>query len=311
MIASEGLCCPYCGSELASSEHRVTCTSPSCAQSFPVIEGVPILIRRDRSIFRIEEIISNKVPFSSARRGMAKLLSRLVPSISKNICARQNFRRLAESLCEITEHPMVLVVGAGLEGEGIGELVADLRVKVVQADIRLESGINLICDAHDIPFCESTFDGVVLQAVLEHVLDPARCVEEVYRVLKTGGLVYAETPFMQQVHGGRHDFIRFTHLGHRWLFRRFAELRSGPVGGPGMALAWSYRYFLLSFVRSRWQRSAIMVLTGFTAFFLKYFDSHLATNPPSYDASSGFFFMGKKTGEEVTSADLLRGYVGS
>ena len=79
----------------------------------------------------------------------------------------------------------------------------------------------LICDANDIPFENGSFDGVVLQAALEHVADPYRCVEETHRVLKEKGLVYAETAFMQQVHGGRYDFTRFTRLGHRRLFRRF------------------------------------------------------------------------------------------
>ncbi len=84
---------------------------------------------------------------------------------------------------------------------------------------------------------DESFDGVICQAVLEHVLDPYRCVEEIHRVLRPNGLVYAETPFMQQVHGGTHDFTRFTHLGHRRLFRKFAEVDSGVVCGPGMALA--------------------------------------------------------------------------
>ena len=66
-------------------------------------------------------------------------------------------------------------------------------------------------------------------------------------MLKGRGVVYAETPFMQQVHMGPYDFTRFTHSGHRRLFRRFEEVESGAVCGPGMALAWAYQYFLLSF----------------------------------------------------------------
>jgi hypothetical protein len=107
----------------------------------------------------------------------------------------------------------------------------------------------------------------VAQAVLEHVLDPWRCVEELHRVLASGGLVYAETPFMQQVHEGRFDFTRFTHLGHRRLFRRFEELDSGAVGGPGMALAWSWRYFLWSFARGPLSGSLLTTFASFTSFF--------------------------------------------
>ena len=52
-------------------------------------------------------------------------------------------------------------------------------------------------------------------------------------MLKDDGLVYAETPFLQQVHGGPYDFTRFTHLGHRRLFRKFIELESGATAGAG------------------------------------------------------------------------------
>ena len=52
-------------------------------------------------------------------------------------------------------------------------------------------------------------------------------MKEIYRVLKSDGIVYIETPFMQQVHGGKYDFTRFTYLGHRRLFARFQEIESG------------------------------------------------------------------------------------
>ena len=71
--------------------------------------------------------------------------------------------------------------------------------------------------------------------MLEHVLEPELVVAEIHRVLMPDGLVYAGTPFMQQVHEGPYDFMRFTESGHRWLFRRFERLASGATGGPGAA----------------------------------------------------------------------------
>jgi hypothetical protein len=54
---------------------------------------------------------------------------------------------------------------------------------------------------------------------------PRAFVGEIWRVLREGGLVHAETPFLQQVHaGGPHDFVRFTSSGRRHLFRRFEEI---------------------------------------------------------------------------------------
>lgn len=52
-------------------------------------------------------------------------------------------------------------------------------------------------------------------------VNPYRCINEVYRVLNENGIVYASTPFMLQVHMGKFDFTRFTHSGHRRLFRNF------------------------------------------------------------------------------------------
>jgi ubiquinone/menaquinone biosynthesis C-methylase UbiE len=169
----------------------------------------------------------------------------------------------------------------------------------------------VICDAHDIPFADGTFDGVIAQATLEHVVDPYRCVEEIVRVLKPRGLVYAETPFMQQVHMGAYDFTRFTHSGHRRLFRHFSEIASGPICGPGTALAWSYLYFLLSFVQSRVLRGLVRAFASLTAFHLKYADHYLMHEKGAIDSSSGFYFIGRKGKEVLSDRDLVRYYRGA
>jgi hypothetical protein len=128
--------------------------------------------------------------------------------------------------------------------------------------------------------------------------------------LKLSGIIYAETPFMQQVHMRQYDFTRYTHLGHRRLFRNFEEIKSGPTGGPGMALSWSYTWFLRSFATS-----AVMIyfLTFFgyiTSFFLKYFDYFLIDKPGSYDAASQFFFMGKKSNNVLSDKELIKQFRG-
>jgi ubiquinone/menaquinone biosynthesis C-methylase UbiE len=108
-----------------------------------------------------------------------------------------------------SSHPRVLIIGGGATGKGMDELLTNLGINFTVTDVSLTEMFKL-CDAHDLPFKSNTFDGVVAQAVLEHVVDPYRCAEEIHHVLRNGGVVYAETPFMQQVHGGAYDFTRFT-----------------------------------------------------------------------------------------------------
>ena len=41
-----------------------------------------------------------------------------------------------------------------------------------------------VCDGHDLAFQDQSIDAVIVQALLEHVLDPQRCVAEIHRVFK-------------------------------------------------------------------------------------------------------------------------------
>jgi len=93
--------------------------------------------------------------------------------------------------------------------------------------------------------------------------------------------------------------------------RHFDEIDSGPICGPGMALAWSYQYFLLSFTKSRPLRGILRVFARLTSFFFKYFDRYLAKNPGALDAASGFYFLGQKNGNVLSDRQLIQYYKGA
>ncbi len=308
----ESLCCPICHARLRRAGESFECVDSSCAAHFPMIDGIPILINERSSVFSIGDFTShNDTFFGGAEGRLMKTARRFIPKIGKNIRGKSNYARMSKALLEKSPSPRVLVIGGSILGQGMESLANNPAIELVESDVSFGPRTMLICDAHDIPFADESFDGVIVQAVLEHVADPYRCSEEIHRVLKDNGLVYAETPFMQQVHGGRYDFTRFTHLGHRRLFRRFEEIDSGATGGPGMALAWSYRHFVLSFTTSRTLRTALLGLTSLTSFFLKYFDYYLVNRPGSFDASSGYYFMGTKADHVLSDRDLIKLYRGA
>jgi SAM-dependent methyltransferase len=305
------LICPVCGSKLVGQETEVRCTSSSCSAVFPIVDDIPILINEEKSVFSLEDFRRRRPTFfrrdeNWLRRSFAKYL----PSLDHNVTTRKNFGAFVDLLFKTSTKPNVLVVGGSIAGMGMEAFLERNDINRVETDAAFGPRTALICDAHDLPFETATFDGVVAQAVLEHVVDPYRCVEEIHRVLKPGGLVYAEIPFMQQVHGGEYDFTRFTHLGQRRLFRRFDEVKSGVVDGPGTALGWSYRYFLLSFSGSPFWRSTLSLFARLTGFWLKYFDYVLQHKPGSLDASSGLFFLGKKSDRVVSDSELVKRYRG-
>ena len=305
--------CPKCHSQLARDAAEFACMSPQCNRRFPIVDDIPVLLNEDASVFKIDDFVSKRHElFAERKTGLRGVVRRfLTPSISSNLKAEQNCSKLAELLLAQSESPQVLVVGGGILGQGMNVLAENPRIQLTETDVSFGTRTMAICDAHDIPFADGTFDAVVIQAVLEHVVDPYRCVDEIHRVLKDRGIVYAETPFMQQVHGGAYDFTRFTHLGHRRLFRKFEEIDSGAVCGPGMSLAWTYRHFLLSFTKPGKIRALLEMFAHLTSFYLKYFDRYLIEKPSAFDGSSGYYFIGRKTEHILPDKGLIDLYKGT
>lgn len=306
--------CPVCHAKAMNSEGEFVCSNTECNIHFPVVDGIPILLNEHASVFSFADFVSGRVHsfFRNARDSkLKKIARRFAPSLSSNNKAKENYDRLVGLLLKHSTFPRVLVIGGSILGEGMESLASNTSIDLVETDVSFGPRTRLICDAHDIPFEDRSFDGVIVQAVLMHVVDPHRCVQEIHRVLKEQGIVYAETAFMQQVHATRYDFTRFTHLGHRRLFRCFEEIASGAVCGPGMALAWSYQYFLWSFTTSATLRALAKMVARLTAFYLKYFDMYLISKPGTLDAASGYFFLGRKTERVLSDKELIRLYRGA
>ena len=305
----ELLICPKTGEKLVLKENCLE--SDNGSVSYPIVNGIPILIDEDTSIFKFQDFLSQKdTTFDTTKYKLKALAKKYLPSISKNLKAKKNFIKYSRLLLEKSPNPRVLVIGCGIPEAGIQPLL-ESEIELVETDVSFGPRTKLIADAHRLPFMDNSFDGVIAQAVLEHVVDPYQCVSEMHRVLNTEGLVYAETPFMQQVHMAPYDFTRFTHLGHRRLFRNFTEIESGAALGPAMAFAWSYMYFLLSFSKSRKVRYALMLFAHLTAFWIKYFDYFLINKPGSMDAACGYYFFYKKLDTAITDTDLFHQYKGA
>lgn len=299
------IACPRCKRPLADD------ACPACDLRFPNVDGVPVLIDDERSLFRAGDFVSGRdTTYNSSVPGWKRSLKRLIPSLNLNVRSRTNFAELRSRLESAGRRFSVLVIGGAVEGDGIEALLGSPMIDLIETDVAVTPRTDTVCDAHDLAFVDGSFDAVIIQAVLEHVLDPFRCVEEIHRVLKPGGIVYAETPFMAPVHAGRFDFLRFSHLAHRRLFRRFSEFGSGATCGPGMALGWSYCYFLQSFASGETARQIAFAFAGFTGFWLKYFDYFLIDRPGTFDAGLSYYFLGEKSDATLDDRELIAAYRG-
>jgi 2-polyprenyl-3-methyl-5-hydroxy-6-metoxy-1,4-benzoquinol methylase len=106
-----------------------------------------------------------------------------------------------------------------------------VKAKVETLDIDEASGATYIADlcANNQKLIESQrFDYVVCTEVLEHTLRPFKAVDEIFRIIKTGGFAFITAPFNFRIHGPLPDCWRFTEHGLRSLFEDFeiVELQS-------------------------------------------------------------------------------------
>ena len=291
------LCCPRCRAALGDT---LRCANPGCTiDPFPRIGTTPVLIDFVDSIVsrRDLEAADGGSPLSRSRN-VARRLREWATGPNREAAVNcETF--LAR--CRAFPDPRVLIVGGGGRGSGTGALYAARDIRRVGTDVYASPDVEIIADGHRLPFADSSFHGVWVQAVLEHVVAPDRVVAEIARVLVAGGLVYAETPFLQPVHERAYDFTRYTRSGHRWLFRRFAEIGSGTIGGPAESLLWSIRYLARALFRSEKIGSAFAV----AFFWVRYLD-HVVGETWRSDAATGVYFLGaKQEGETIAASELV------
>jgi SAM-dependent methyltransferase len=311
------LICPRCRSSLIEDTCGFRCSNLGClyavSNAFPLVGRWPVVVDFEQSVISKDSV-------AGCGRGPtdAEVCQALtVPAISRvprslrgiwkplNQVAQRNVLRMLDLLAGRPSR--ILVVGGGTIGNGLDSLyVCADDVEVIGLDLYGSEVTQLIADAHAIPLATGSIDAVIVQAVLEHVLDPTEVVREIHRVLADGGLVYAETPFLQQVHAGAYDFTRFTASGHRYLFRWFAEIDSGVTAGPGTQLLWSLDHLVRGLARSRNAGRVVRALL----FWLRYLDS-CVDGAHGIDGASAAFFLGRRSTREMSRGEIIDYYRGA
>lgn len=270
-----------------------------------------MLLEFAQSIVSADELLSSSgSPQIPRDRPISRIRRRLIKLIDPpNHQAMRNVPRMLDMVRERAEpstRPVVLVVGGGEAGAGTDALYSAGDVDVLGFDIYRSRLTHFVADAHCIPLANDSVDGVIIQAVLEHVLEPHRVVSELHRVLCPAGVVYADTPFLWPVHEGPYDFSRFTDSGHRYLFREFERIDSGLVAGAGMQLVLSLELFFRSLLRSR----TAGALARLAFLWLPRIDRFLDPRH-SIDGASSVYFLGRKTDAQFSPQDIVGYYQGA
>ena len=134
-----------------------------------------------------------------------KLFYRITVSLMDKL---QVYRRRTDKYLSHFKHYVGdagVIVDVGC-GEGVfsralachGRLVIALDLEIRLLREIENSHVEKVCaDAHHLPFHDGSVDCVLSLSLLEHLENPGKCVEELYRVLRRGGTAIIQLPNLQ------------------------------------------------------------------------------------------------------------------
>lgn len=305
------LICPVCGQGdlVRDAAGAAACPAPGCATAgapFPLAAGKSVLVDFAASV--LDREATERSAASSVLSRRPPLRRRLLEAIEGGnpitpYFAADMLDRVAAAGRAAGRNGRLLVVGGGTVGSGSESLYEREDVDVIAFDVYCSDAVSFVADGHAIPLAPGSVDGVWIQAVLEHVLDPSRVVAEIHRVLGEDGLVFADTPFLWPVHEAAYDYTRWTPSGHRWLFRDFAVIEAGVSSGPGRTALLGLRY-LGAALFGTYKIGQLLTLP---VAWLRLLD-RFCGNRWSLDACAGLFFYGQRAAAPIGPKDMVAFY---
>jgi len=191
---------------------------------------------------------SHRDDFGGLNGGNAATLD--VEPASKTRLARYGIDRFLLDV-SATMHPGTLLLDGGAGNCKYPKFFPQARTIALDLAYRRRrryGEIDLAADLYAIPFRDGTFDAVINIEVLEHLREPAKALEKMFRVLRPGGRLFLVAPQGWEEHGAPHDYFRFSQFGLRYLLERIGYKVESirPLGGffwyLGHRISVAYRY---------------------------------------------------------------------
>ncbi len=217
------------------------------------------------------------------------------PMPTLNVMRRSKINAIQK--CLFRRGTTVINIGSGgLAGCGYRLWLGDLvrSANIYHMDILFGVQVSLVGDAHHLPFRDNSVDALIYQAVLEHIRDPRCVIDEAVRVLKPGGYLYLEVPFLQGFHADPHDFQRYTLEGLRILTRDLKEIDSGVSVGPFCALVWIIRDGISSWFANRFLYAISRFVAGWLLSPIRYLDYFVRDNNAAHRLACEYFYFCRK-----------------
>jgi len=276
--------CPKCGSALQYEQESVSCRDLSCGSKYRCERSVPILITPDEQ----EKI----------RKFLARHTAQTVPAINSKLKAAlfppgQSYDPRRKERMD----PLWKRFGESSVIVDVGAQTASLRKDVINLDLTAFKNVDLVGYALRLPLANDSVDLLVNTGLLEHVESIRAVLAEFYRVLKPGGVVYTEIPWMQGYHPDPTDFERLTFQGLARELVRFRVDEMEVSSGPFSNICWSVREALASLCTKKQTFTWTWIIVGWLTFWVKYLDKLAVGKPYAHRFASSYYVIATKGGQ--------------
>lgn len=202
------ICCPNCHGELGDGACR------RCGRAFTRVHGQIRFVETKADT--ADAAFHAETHNASSFKGRLFNAGRAV--VSSEYQPRNHLREFLETASGVT-----VELGSGSRR---------LRRDVLNVDLFPSPNVDIVADIAHAPLKTGCADHVILDSVIEHVPDPASVIAEARRILKPGGRIFINVPFMLPYHGYPGHYQNFARDGLRHLLREFSNVDVRPTFGP-------------------------------------------------------------------------------
>lgn len=208
----DSLCCPDCGAKLGET---------ACASC-----GRPVVRKGKQIQFVNVQIKTTDAKFQANTQNRSSLTGNIF-----------HFgQSVVSSEFQPINHLKRFLAAADGFGVELGSGSRRLGQRLINIDLFPSPEVDVVADIMHVPLIGECVDYVILDSVIEHVPDPVAVISEAHRILKPGGKLFINCPFMLPYHGYPAHYQNFTRDGLTHLLRNFRSTTVRPTFGPMSAL---------------------------------------------------------------------------
>jgi SAM-dependent methyltransferase len=114
---------------------------------------------------------------------------------------------------------------------------------------------DILADLNEpLPIENEVADTVISLSVMEHLREPQVFLSEAHRILKQGGAMILQVPFMWWVHEAPYDYYRYTQFGLQYVFEKagFVDVQVYPQTGFWSMWTLKFNYQSTRLIRGPW-----------------------------------------------------------